>query len=670
MSVAASATFVPQLVRDLVRQVARAFYRDEYATVLEKLASLPLLREDDIKTTFQLPERQVRRVLIELAQEYLVAIEDDVTDKEKKRKIRGQLDWATVAALVEQQAWSRAGGKAPAGGSRKRARSGGGGSKDAALKRNAAGNELDEISSDSEDSDDGGGADGSGIGAGGKGGIGPDGKRERREKVSTRCYYINPRYFVDVVKYRLYAMRRHLEKLEAVQGTEAMFRCSGAPGCPFECSMLEAQQRRMSVLAAQRSAGTSRPSFGAIDASAGMANGNGTHGGGAHGRGDTSSTAALGFMCALCGRPLSARHVESVASAAGRLLRKMNEQLKETGITDTLRRLDAVALGANRPSDNIRAKRISLRAGAAAAIAAGGGGADGGSQGGFGTANGSGNAAGGGRGAGAPGIGGRVVLLQAQAIEVELDDGDDAGGASSTRRQPGAGGAGGAAGGGGATSGSAASAAPTVSADIVPAHLQRSSVTGERAQTLGFLQLAHGAGGGAMPGAGPIAPPGDGGDGIVGGMGRASAGVSADDAAAAAGPLHMSFAWDTNPGSSGGGSIAAVDAHSGSQAGAALPAVVEGDALDVVHDTNINAGDNAASAAAAAAAAAAVELDPNALWAQLFAQVVGDSSSAEGAANGNAVVAEEGFPTEAASEAVPTAPAEPAAEEDEWEDIE
>jgi hypothetical protein len=96
----------------------------------------------------------------------------------------------------------------------------------------------------------------------------------QKHKITVQCWYIDPvcaappplphtfwshspppppppcsqRYFVDVVRYRLYLMRRHIELLESSHGGENLFRCSNRL-CTYECTPLEAQQRHTAQLA-------------------------------------------------------------------------------------------------------------------------------------------------------------------------------------------------------------------------------------------------------------------------------------------------------------------------------------------------------------------------------------------------------------------------------------
>lgn len=102
-------------------------------------------------------------------------------------------------------------------------------------KRRRGATDIDFDSSSSDDSDasssseeddahvPGGGWRG---GRGGRGGFGRGAPgKKRRSKVKTTCYYINPRYFTDVVKYRLHLMRKHLEGLQRMrEGSEAAYR--------------------------------------------------------------------------------------------------------------------------------------------------------------------------------------------------------------------------------------------------------------------------------------------------------------------------------------------------------------------------------------------------------------------------------------------------------------
>lgn len=204
--------------------------------------------------------------------------------------------------------------------------------------------------SDDDDSDDSEGDDGDAAGGDGKKAAVA---REKR-KISTTLWYVNPRFFVDVVRYRLAVLRRSLERLEGYAGgSEHMFRC-GNRFCNYECSLLEAQQRRTAeMMAAARGGGgagaaSSNQAIGSVQTPLFM--------GGAAPPSSSSSAAAgaagasknpfSGFICPLCGTVLTARHTENVATAAAKLLVRLNDQLRYSGLGGLLQKLENVPLGA------------------------------------------------------------------------------------------------------------------------------------------------------------------------------------------------------------------------------------------------------------------------------------------------------------------------------------
>jgi hypothetical protein len=250
-----------------------------------------------------------------------------------------------------------------------------------------AANKREDSDDDSDDSDEDG-DDGDAAGGDGKKAAVA---REKR-KISTTLWYVNPRYFVDVIRYRLAVLRRSLERLEGYAGgSEHMFRC-GNRFCNYECSLLEAQQRRTAeMMVAARGAGgagcSGNQAIGSVQTPLFM-------GGAAAASSSSGSSAAAasknpfsGFICPLCGTVLTAvsagtfgcglaakcdgggttpgraplrspraathrslallqRHTENVATAAAKLLVRLNDQMRFSGLGALLQKLENVPLGA------------------------------------------------------------------------------------------------------------------------------------------------------------------------------------------------------------------------------------------------------------------------------------------------------------------------------------
>lgn len=304
------------LVVDLVRLVGRLFYRDEYTVVLDALTREHALRDDGLEDYFGLPDRQIRRILIDLLNEKLVCFEEITERRERKRDQK--FDWDKAEAVLLSS-----NGTAQA----------------AAAAANRRGQKDDDSDDESDEEDGGGGA------------AGADGKskavREKR-KISTRLWHLNPRYFVDVIRYRLHLMRRSLQRLEGYAGgSEHMFNC-GNRFCTYECTLLEAQQRRTAEIAATaRAGGMGMGAIGSVQTPLFMGAGSG---GGAQAGGASSSSGGpsyfSGFSCPLCGSGLTARHTENVATAAAKLLVKLDDQLRWSGLAELMKRLEGVRLGA------------------------------------------------------------------------------------------------------------------------------------------------------------------------------------------------------------------------------------------------------------------------------------------------------------------------------------
>ena len=162
--------------------------------------------------------------------------------------------------------------------------------------RKGAGSDSDDDSEDDDDEEEDEEGGSAGAGAGGR-----VKRRREKRKISTTLWYINPRYFTDVIRYRLHLMKRMLERLEGYAGgSEHMFRC-GNRYCSFECTLLEAQQRRTAemMLAARTGAigSVSTPLFvGAQQQNKQQPASNSS----------TANSYFSGFTCPLCGTVLTA----------------------------------------------------------------------------------------------------------------------------------------------------------------------------------------------------------------------------------------------------------------------------------------------------------------------------------------------------------------------------
>lgn len=577
----------PQLVTDLVKAVGRAFYRDEACAVLESLCRAPL-RDDCLHESLGLAERQVRKILLDLQRERLV--EDElVVQRRYKLKIRGELDIDAlrrqiaantgIAAAVSGNSSGDGNGSGSAG-------SGGGGSAVSAKRpREGDGGSGSSSADDSTDEDDiedltrPVGTKGKAAGKptfvpGGGSAIDRMALRAIRsaaharkqaasetlaagepaaaaaasaaaatavappplpKKVRARLWFINPRYFVDVVKFRVHLLRKFLERLESSEGSEAAFRCANTRLCRFECTLLEAQQRltaeRHIRSSSGRAAGKNGDSAGVgghvTSAFCGVAGS--LYAGAA--AAPAASTAAYTFCCPLCGSALAVKQVERIAATAARAAARLADQLKVLGISELLQRLERVRLGTVRPSELLREGRITLLAedtaprGGQLRVGGTGGGGDltahqaasfimGGSEGaqaatvataaaapgaapaastGTATSAGAGLSGGVGGGGGGGSLTGTVTsrndgggakaalfFRSGPAIEVELDDdGGKAAAAAANARAK--------------TAAVAAAAGASVSQRALPEHLRVSSVTGAQTRFLGFVNVDVGA---------------------------------------------------------------------------------------------------------------------------------------------------------------------------------
>jgi TFIIE alpha subunit len=233
------------LVVDLVHAIGRAFYRDEYAAVLDALCERPM-RDDGLHVDFGLHEKQVRKILLDLARERLVC-EQTVRQRRGKIKVRGELDIDALRRQIER------GDEDSKNKKRKRKDAFGDtdsdsdsssdsddsssdedptkkmqgkskgvagalvgvGGKAAERKRNAAvrnaarvkaANEADAMAEDGDEEEEGGGPEGA-AGSNSAASAALPAAPRIIKKVKVRVWYINPRFFVDVVKYRMHLLR-------------------------------------------------------------------------------------------------------------------------------------------------------------------------------------------------------------------------------------------------------------------------------------------------------------------------------------------------------------------------------------------------------------------------------------------------------------------------------
>jgi transcription initiation factor IIE alpha subunit len=406
--------------------------------VLDMLADHAFLREAELKLTFQLSEVQVKRILEELHKEGLVHVEH-VVERGRTKAMRELEETeraglaGTVVAMSKEDAEALAAEKRP--------------------------------------------------------------RAAREMQISDACWYINPRWFVDEIRFRIACMNELLSRREQLGGTEKALRC---PKCSAEYSMLEAQQHRAgSVLAASRrmAAGLLVPSKNTLS---GLLDPPDT------GKPSTSVESAATraqFLCANDGMALERIPGLVLGREAAQQTAKWHSQLQETGIPALLKELESVPLGSNRPTDHIRSNRVTLRQSRARA----GRGADMATSGSlvsaaFGTqkgrATGSGYRVGTGVGTGAKGAW-RPSVFQLAEKTVEVDFG---GAAGSGALEAAAAAALGADEGtselvkamsraADARGGGLRESAEESAQRALPSHLQTSAVTGEASTVLGFVRV-------------------------------------------------------------------------------------------------------------------------------------------------------------------------------------
>jgi transcription initiation factor IIE alpha subunit len=443
-------------VVDLVKLVGRLFYRDEYVVVLDALTRENTIRDDGLDQYFNLPEKQVRKILLDLKSEKLVC-DEDITER-KEKKVRGNIDWKEIEEAVMN---------------------GPGNSLSFQKKRKRPSNNSIVQDEDDNDNDDGSSSSSDeepGMDISGKK---KDPKNREKRKITTKCWYINPRYFVDVVKYRLYCMKKHLESLQSYQGLDSMFKCCNR-FCTFTCSLLEAQQRRMVVtMQASQQQQASEAGVVALGRAIETVSDPVFYADAKSSNPTSNEQKEYMFTCPLCNSQLSARHMENSSAAASKILVKYHESLMvKTGLQDLLKKLDNLRLGANRPSDLIKAKLISLH---------GPSGSLGNSEkdaknasdekktsksltgsswsdrvGGLST--------------------GRVFSKTTTTVEVQIADEDEEGllNTSSSLSSK-------------HLSSVPATVSAPIAANVLPSILQKSNITGQASSTLGFVQISHGA---------------------------------------------------------------------------------------------------------------------------------------------------------------------------------
>jgi transcription initiation factor IIE alpha subunit len=266
---------VPELVSNLVHVVGRAFYRDEHVVVLDHLCTLPFIRDDDLRRVFSLPEKQVRSILQNLQRERLVCMDEQVSERARKtgKLVNTKDEYERLEAKRRKREELHRGEEGKAGGGGRRA---------------------DKEPHDSDGSDGSEGSDGEGE----EGGELAGKRKRQRHKQTADCWYINPRYFVDVVKYRLFLIKRHLQRLENVG---ASYKC---PQCPFEATLVEA------INTCKQKGGFSSSSFSASSSASSSSASSSA----------PSAPPPLEFLCKWCDTKLVTRRTENVAVGAKELL--------------------------------------------------------------------------------------------------------------------------------------------------------------------------------------------------------------------------------------------------------------------------------------------------------------------------------------------------------------
>lgn len=386
--------------------------------VLDALADHVFLRDDELAQTFQLSQTQMRRILEELQQEAMVQCEE-VKERGRRKGDReaeeAEREGVAGTTVVMTQAEA-----------------------EAAKARRV-----------------------------------PRSKRELA--ISTLCWYINPRWFVDEVRFRIACVNEVLRRRQEGVGMEKALRC---PSCGARMSIVEAVAARAGGAASSGRAPAKRARRTA---------------------GGSAAPAETGFVCPKDGAVLERVEGETAAARAARAAAKWQSQLRHSGLPAMLDDLERMPLGANRPADHLRENRVTLRQTRASAGRGGAAGpgigaaAFGGDRGpkGYGTRTGLGEGLG-----GEPGRQrGGVFRLQERSVRVRAADGvsetmlaaaaaaamGQAGGAAALAREEAA---------EGRRAAIARETAEEAAARALPEHLRRSAITGETTSTLGFVRLA------------------------------------------------------------------------------------------------------------------------------------------------------------------------------------
>ena len=174
------------------------------------------------------------------------------------------------------------------------------------------------------------------------------GDAEDTRKVKTKVWYINPRQFVDVVRYRIHIMREVLRKQESHSlERQSMYACSSNQ-CVYQASTADAMKHMMAISSSNEHLDPGQ--LGGLLARRAA-------------RASTSASAAPRFVCPACGAPMRKKDGRAVMAAAANRLDNFNAQLSSSGISDCLKSLNSVSLGANRPSDKLEEKLVTLRGG-------------------------------------------------------------------------------------------------------------------------------------------------------------------------------------------------------------------------------------------------------------------------------------------------------------------
>jgi hypothetical protein len=256
-------------------------------------------------------------------------------------------------------------------------------------------------------------------------------------------------------------MREVLRKQESHSSErQSMYACV-SPRCVYEASTADAMKHMMAAAGAGQGTTITDTKASPAASASGLLGRKA-----AAARAEAGRAPTLSFVCPACGNAMRKKDGRAVMAAAANRMDSFDEQLRSSGITGLLQSLKTVALGANRPSDKLEEKRVTLR---------------GSNKAGYSTLPGGGQTGSGGSGT----LGSGVAAFVAGGNEggvtqvvVQLAGGAGAAAASAPGRQE-------------------ISADTRVDASSMPAFLQQSAFTGQVTQSVGFLRVDEKANDGA-----------------------------------------------------------------------------------------------------------------------------------------------------------------------------